>query len=129
MYIFFQNNQYLGSYYLTGSDDDPVHTIGLKSFKTQSFHLTQTKPVVNTLMPTTSTAITCIPTLYLRICVSSRSTFRYNTTSYFLCWLIPEVFCSVSSRAEAASCRSTDSARRETSMYLCQSQSSSSASE
>ena len=24
MYIFFQNNQYLGSYYLTGSDDDPV---------------------------------------------------------------------------------------------------------
>ena len=26
MYIFFQNNQYLGSYYLTGSDDDPVYT-------------------------------------------------------------------------------------------------------
>ena len=24
MYIFFQNNQYLSSYYLTGSDDDPV---------------------------------------------------------------------------------------------------------
>ena len=25
MYIFFQNNQYLGSYYFTGSENDPVH--------------------------------------------------------------------------------------------------------
>ena len=34
MHIFFQNNQYLGSYYFTRSADDPVSTIDLSKTKT-----------------------------------------------------------------------------------------------
>ena len=38
MYIFFQNNQYLGSYYLTGSDDDPV--LGKREARYTAFNYT-----------------------------------------------------------------------------------------